>query len=198
MLAAAIAVVTGCSTTDDELNLVDARAYMLGATAYPAPSITNYYGGLTVYKKKKGKIYNKEKIIACTSSIGGFSIVEDDPDYAESIKSGSISNAWAYTTITNDGTYVKFQGNFEDAECWKSKDDDSFLGFVTDTSKLSEAEYKSITNSEPQVSIYRKAKFDEGTATKYERINTVLKSSITDKDTAIQAFNDLLTGLKAQ
>jgi len=191
------AAVAGCSTqkggeADDEMT------YMFGAVRYREPSVTNRYDGLTVYKKNKGKIYNSEEIIYCASDIDGFTVVEEDRWYQESIRSGSISNAWAYTTITNEGTFVKFQGSFEDEECWKSKDDDSFLGFVSEPSKLSPEQYKSLTNSETQVSIYRIEKFDEKYGTKYDRINTVLESAVTDRPTAIKAFNDLLSGLKGQ
>lgn len=206
--AFALASVTSMSAfcadeIDDNLDVNEIPAIRLGAKI-PAVVYTNRNDGLTTYWKKKGKIYNDEKIIVSKTNIKGFSVTEDDEKYVEWRNSDDVTNICTSVFATNNNHKIIWYSYSDEPSAVGTADFDAYysLVFLNDTD-FTEDETAHMYNrdkiSDSQFGeVYTATSFDARAAKCFDRVSTVRASLITDKASAIATFNTILAALKAQ
>jgi len=202
--AVAFAFAAGCLSVDDnspDFDVNDEPFIALGAKAKtPWPVVTNKMDGLETHWKNKGKIYNDELIVVDKTSIHGLTVVEEDVHYKSFSQSGESTNMWVVTTVTNNNKDVELTGSFEDIDCFRTNDGDGRLRVVLatrDEFNVKE-DYDRIWENPRACHVYKAETFDTKATNAFDRVQSVSASDVVDRAAAIDAFNALLTGLKAQ
>lgn len=188
---------------DDNLDVNDIPAIRLGAKI-PAVVYTNRNDGLTTYWKKKGKIYNDEKIVVSKTDVKGFSVSEDDSKYTDWRDSGAMTNVCTSVFVMNNNHKIVWYSYNEDPSCIGTTDFDAYLAisFLNDVDFTADEiahMYNRDKISDSQFGdVYKSESFDAEESKYFDRVSTVKADLITDKASAIATFNTILAALKAQ